>query len=650
MAQEVKPPPRSRVPEATAAFDEGVRYVLEGKHKKARKPLEKALSLDGAFLPARRLLGQTYEIEGDYLAAAKEYTKVIKADSNYSRLLFYDAGEVYYRAGYPKLALNFFRKFVALQNDDIRDFGLAGNEEAKRERAALARVEDRIRATRISSDSTTFINTTELVNLGAPINTQQNDYFPFLSNNRQKILFTRQGGGGDEDLVRGTRAGLNGNTWSISRFGSFNTRQPEGMCTLVRDGETIYFTLCHEQDGTGGCDLYSGLLVGNQITEVARLPDYLNSQTWDSQSAISCDGQRLFFASTRRGGIGGSDIYTAYKLEDGSWSEPKNLGAAVNTPYDEEAPFLSNDGQTLFFASNGHNTLGDQDIFSSWYNEAEDTWTRAMNLGPPVNSPNREIGFHLTGDNRTGFIASDRPGGRGGLDIYRFELSDRLSMGPITYVSGFVSDSLTGDPIAEQRVRVEDGLTYYTNSAGRFFICAESESVLPLAVPNESYLPYERAFAIPSWPHLEPSRVDVLLQKEFIAKGLPEPPAPAPAPDTIRRRTRVIVRNLTVRFSFDDASLTVRQIENINGFVESLEGKSIMNITVRGYTDNTGEDLYNVRLSQERAKAVGIHLKTAGLTANETSIVGLGELPGDTRKELNRKVEVEVRIREVVGD
>jgi outer membrane protein OmpA-like peptidoglycan-associated protein len=105
-----------------------------------------------------------------------------------------------------------------------------------------------------------------------------------------------------------------------------------------------------------------------------------------------------------------------------------------------------------------------------------------------------------------------------------------------------------------------------------------------------------------------------------------------------------------VLFNFDDASLTPRAIEGLQIFVDEVRNKNIMNIKVVGFTDNVGDAEFNIRLSQSRAKAVGIHLQTAGVKANEVSIIGMGELPGGSQRALNRKVEVTVTYRELVEE
>ncbi|WP_242922686.1 hypothetical protein [Pontibacter liquoris] len=132
---------------------------------------------------------------------------------------------------------------------------------------------------------------------------------------------------------------------------------------------------------------------------------------------ITADGKFAIFSSDRTGGFGGLDIYMCYKQTDGRWSDALNLGPTINTPYDEDAPFVDMQTNTLYFSSRGHNSMGGFDIFRSSISNAE--WSQAQNLGLPVNSPQDDIYFTLSTDRTTAFFSSDRPGGFGAKDIYQ---------------------------------------------------------------------------------------------------------------------------------------------------------------------------------------------------------------------------------------
>ncbi len=618
---------------AVAAFDDGVQHILDGKADRAIKDLERATELDTAFLPALRMLGVARDLGGDLPGAIATYRAVLERDPFFSRFLYYQLGDVYLREGEPVRALEYFNRFRGLQSLDIGRFGLMGEQERATEADVVERkLERNLLSARMMADSLNYTNATNLFNLGSPVNTAQNDYFPFLTNDRLGMLYTRQGPLGDEDIIQGKRRTPE-TTFSTNRFGSFNTSRPEGMLTLERDGETIFFTLCHEEEEARGCDLYSGVLVKGRIREIARLPDYLNSPTWDSQAAISCDGRRLYFASTRPGGIGGSDLYVSERQRDGSWSEPRNLGDGVNTPEDEEAPFLSDDGETLYFSSMGHAGFGDQDIFFSRYDRQRERWSKAVNIGPPINGANRELGFHLTADGRHGYFASDRPGGQGGLDIYGFTLGRELTGRPVTYVAGYVTDSLTDEPIPGEEIEIRKEGTFRTNYAGRFFICAPPAGKLDLLVDHPDYEPYRNAFPIPEWDNSSPYRVDVRLQSPHLR--------PRPAPPALSRRMLAT----TVTFALDKYELTAPEKEKLDALLEAYRIDELAAVKVSGYTDETGSASYNMGLSERRAAAVADYLVELGVKRELIEARGRGELSGRTDRQRFRKVEVILEVR-----
>lgn len=633
---------------AREAYDIGAALLEKGDYKKASRYLQRALKFDPAYTEAQRLLGYAAYFRQDYPAAIEAYTYVLQADTNFSRLLYFELGDLYYKMDRADLALHCFRKFEQLQERSYLDFGIRGERELPNEREALAELPNKIRAARITLDSATFINATRIVRLGSPINTAQNDYFPFFSNDNRELWFTRQNQKGDEDLIYAKRTTTE-DAWVTSTMGSVNTKKPEGMVTLVRDGEQVYFTQCRDQESENeGCNLYTGLMINGKIEAVKPLPDPINSDSWESQAGISCNGRQLFFASTRPGGLGGSDIWTASLGDDGRWSKPINLGAPINTPGNEEAPFVSNDGQTLYFSSDGHPGLGDQDIYAAWWDPSARRWLNPVNLGPPVNGPHRELGFHLTADNQTGYFASDRPGGAGGLDIYAFTLSDKLSSEPITYVSGYVLDSISGKPIVGQPVKINGGNTFTTNESGRFFLCVGSDEVVEMSTAATDYLPYRSSFAIPAWKNQYPYRIDLLLRQEAMPDTLTSPPPPVlatppPTEDTVRIRMVLVKQNYSVLFNFDEAVLIPRQKEGLDLFAANLQNGVIQEVQILGYADDIGGDDYNLQLSESRARAVGAYLRSKGIGTTQVSIKGMGILSGGQR-ELNRKVEIRVSI------
>lgn len=594
------------------------------------------------FAASFRLWGQAEALRGNYLAAADAYHEVLKIDTTYSRVLYYHIGDVYYKMGRPEVALYYFRRFAELQDRDLGNFGLRGEQERPDELILLNRLEGNIRACEIQIDSVKFINVVDIANVGSPINSKDDDYFPFLSNDQREIYFTRKSNNNDEDLYYATRSAQ---SWSGSnRVRGFNTSDPEGMTSFIRSGRTVYFTACNRDSTSGTCDLWEGIVRDGKLSQLESTGGWLNSGEWDSQAAISCDGRRIFFASNRPGGLGGSDIWVSERSASGQWAPPRNLGAPINTPEDEEAPFISNDGQTLYFSSTGHLGLGEQDIFMSWWDKRRRRWTAPINLGPPVNGPHRELGIFLTADGKQGYFASNRPGGEGGMDIYTFELSEQLSGEPITYVEGVLLDSILREPLPNGQIRLDDQAVFTADEEGRFFICAPAGIPIDLAIDYTDYLPYASQFSIPHWDNRNTYQIELLLRYEdsFIDQlsQADDPPEPEPEPEPDRKPRSTMTS--AIFFSFDESKLEPSAKVALDQLIEAMKGKNVERVTILGYADNIGMDNYNHLLSEERAKNVAAYLIGRGIMVNKVDVQGLGPIDNASPKAQNRRVDVQI--------
>lgn len=629
-------------PIATAHFQDGQTNLLAKDYRAAIRHFGKALQVQPTLTVARRLIGQCHVLLGEYPEAANQYLQVIKSDSLYSRLIYYDLGDVYYKMNEPGLALTYFEAFDRMQDYPADMFGLHGVEEMADELLHIDRLPNIIRACQLTVDSVKFINITEILNLGSGINSKQDDYFPFLTNDQQQIYFTRQGDTRDEDLYYSQ---LKGRQWrEATKIKDFNTTAPEGMSTLVRNGRQLFFTACLRDSVDGPCDIWEATVQGEIITDVTPLGIPLNTAHWESQATVSCDGSRLFFASNRPGGVGGTDIYMTERQPDGSWGLPINLGEPLNTPGDEEAPFISNDGQTLYFSSTGHLGLGEQDVFMSWWDTRLDRWSVPINLGPPVNGPHRELGFYLSADGRSGMFASDRPGGYGGMDIYRFQLSEQLYGEPITFVEGTVRDSVLRTGVFT--VVTMNGTTMFpTDEQGRFFICAGADETLDFRVSADEYLPYHNAFLIPNWDNRAFYTLDLLLRPEF--SFLEELEAePDPTTRTRRDQPKELVVEHTLYFDFDSGTINETEVQRLEALVASLQQLKVLKVEIIGYADDIGKATYNLQLSEDRAKNTAVFLLTRNVPVNDIHIEGKGSVVNDKERSQNRRVDIRITVLE----
>lgn len=629
---------------ATTYFQDAEAALIKKDYKQAIRLYEKALKLQPGLTAAHKGLAACYELLRDYQQALVHYENVIATDSMFSRVMYYQMAEAYYKQGYYDKALTYFQQYERLQDRPFEDFGLNGERELSQEKKLQDKLPNAIKACQVSLDSLKFLNITEVFNMGNGINSKADDYFPFLSNNQDYMFFTRRKSGVDEDLYLSRKDG--GNWQSAQPLRAFNTDDNEGMCTFVRDGRHMFFTACGREGIGGTCDIWLGEIDDQQnLVGVSAMSEGANSGQWDSQASISCDGATLYFASNRPKGFGGTDIWVCHKLSDGRWSEPVNLGPKINTPQDEEAPYITNDSKTLYFSSTGHLGMGEQDLFMSWLDERNNQWSTPINLGPPVNTAYRELGVFLSADGKTGYFASDRPGGSGGMDIYRFALSDKLYSDPITFVEGYVRDSVLMTPI-KTVVDIAGRGKYATDDNGRFFLCVKADETLQLGLKHRGFKDYKNKFVIPEWSNRTFYTVEVLLQPTF---SFLTGEAPKLSADTIAAQTSDKNRKKkdllhTVFFDFDKSAIDASELTRMDDFIKTLRKNDIVRVEIIGFADDIGAEVYNLRLSEERAKGIALFLVQNNIVVDQIYLEGKGELKNEDPKARNRKVEVKITV------
>ncbi len=280
-------------------------------------------------------------------------------------------------------------------------------------------------------------------NLGKEVNSEYADYYPFATTNESFMVFTSRRKGGKSNSLE--MDGLypsdiymttvkDGNWMKASNIGSpVNTSLDEQAVGLSPDGSTMMVYLDHI-DSLG--NIYMSRFVNNKFQKLIKLNSTVNSG-FETSGSISVDGEIIFFASERPDGLGGTDLYMAKKLPNGQWALPQNLGKTINTQYNEDFPHMSEDGKTLYFASQGHSSMGGYDIFKSEYDAENNTWSEPQNLGYPINTTDDNYTISFTQDQRFAYVSAVRAGGMGDLDIWRirFNTTDQQ----VTCVSGHIS-------------------------------------------------------------------------------------------------------------------------------------------------------------------------------------------------------------------
>jgi len=285
----------------------------------------------------------------------------------------------------------------------------------------------------------------KVTNLGPEINSKYDDHSPLVTLDGSQLFFTSRRGGNDlpqmpdgqcvEKVYKGLA--VSGN-WSDSQLAQifFKRNEHESAVSLSADGKSM-FLFKNDMDGK---NLYVSNWSDGRWGVPSKLPEPINSYSNETHCSLSADKSTIFFTSDRPGGLGGIDIYMCRKQPNGVWGEAINLGDKINTPEDEETPMFYLDGKTLYFASEGHRSIGMFDIFYSVMN-SDSTWSKPVNLGYPLNTPGDDLFFVPTVDkNRAYYSSSQFDDSEGGMDLYMVDFEPR-QMNKLAVLEGRVKIS-----------------------------------------------------------------------------------------------------------------------------------------------------------------------------------------------------------------
>ena len=447
------------------------------------------------------------------------------------------------------------------------------------------------------------------------INTENDEYWPSIQTEGKTLVYTRQEHTDEktlanEDFYFSERID---SIWNAGHPipGDLNTPWNEGAQSLSADGKLMFFTACDRLDGKGQCDIYISRKIGNQWAPGRNLGNPVNSSSWESNPSISADGKVLYFAARRSGGKGKIDLYKATLAgytTDGfpRFQKVENLGAPVNTPFNEMAPFIHPDGRTLYFTSDGHLGFGGTDLFRSVLTP-EGKWSEPENLGYPINTYKDEIGLVVDATGKHAYFSSDRPGSAG-RDIYRFELPKSLQPTPVTYAKGFVTGN--GQPfkaLIQVQAFNDSTRSYHILSSedkGNFLVC------LPV---GEEYL-----FNITAPNYLMHS-MNLNLSKRFTAE---EPFLFNVELSPITHGKSVVLENIF--FQTDSYELLPKSENELGNLIQFLQENPTVEIEIGGHTDDQGTTEYNRQLSEKRAREVYHYLVQHGIDEKRLSYKGYG--------------------------
>ena len=580
------------------------------------KYLEQALEKDPSFWEAHMLAGEFHEILREYEPAIEHYKKAlaINPQQNSTGSTYFYLANLQQSTGDYEGAIKNIDVFVQFRN---------ANPELVTE------------AMRIRNNCAFAIHAMKNplsfnpINIGPGINTANPEYFPTITVDGKTILFTRRikdnrvpGPVKEQEDFFVSELNEN-NLWgtAVAMPPNINTVNNEGAPTIAADGRSLVFVACPDATGTnygenrsgnGSCDLFYTKKLGSKWMNPVNLPGNVNSYHWESQPSLSADGKTLYFIRGIRGidRTEDTDIYVARLGENGLWGTPERLPDHINTPYKEESVLIHPDGKTLYFASRGHVGMGGSDLFVTRMNE-NGSWSTPENLGYPINTKYDENSLMVSPDGEIAFFASNREGGYGDLDIYYFEMPEKLRPTKTLYFEGIVFDVTTKRPVPGkfQLIDLETGKEVIYSEAdklsGEFMVSLPVNKSYALNVTYPGYAFFSENFDMINPDNLEAIHMDVPL-----------------IPLNSGGDPTIVLAN--VFFDLAKSTLRKESFVELDKLVHFLNENPTVNIEIGGHTDSRGDKQQNLTLSNDRAKAVYDYVIAKGIDKKRLTFKGYG--------------------------
>jgi outer membrane protein OmpA-like peptidoglycan-associated protein/tetratricopeptide (TPR) repeat protein len=560
---------------------------------------------------------------------------------------------------------------IAFQNTNEFDKAIEHFEQFKKVKKKLAELADkRIAECRIADSLSNYELNVIIENAGIKVNTPYHDYAPIISGDGNTLIFTSN----RTENEREAKAGTNYEDIYISRktasgwepakkiSSNINNVYNDAAASLSPDGKTLFM---YYEEGAG--DIYTSQLQGDDWTKPAPLNKNINTEMfWETSASMSADGKKLYFASNRPGGFGELDLYVSERDAKGNWGKAVNLGPAVNTPENEDSPFIHPDGVTLYFSSDGHPALGNSDIFVSDFRDGK--WQKPQNLGWPINTWEYDGFFTISADKKSGYFSTLKEGGMGSSDIYSITFLEpkfKPKPKPVVVVAApvekvkprntdFVDPSIqksrSEKVVSVLKGKVIDENTALPLSATISLVNNETKQVLSkitvdsltgdfeLVIPHggnygvmtekAGYLFNSINFNLPKFAEYQEIDTHIIMVKAEIG-------------------SKAILKNIF--FDVGKSELKTESLSEIGKIEELLTTNANLKVQINGHTDNTGNAANNKALSLKRATAVVEYLVGHGIAASRLSAKGYGsERPivsnddEQSGRELNRRTEIEI--------
>ncbi len=461
------------------------------------------------------------------------------------------------------------------------------------------------------------------------INSILEEYAPVMSSNGEKLYFCRRGGASNKENIfvsHRTRRG-----WSLPELvtGINHKDQNEAPLAISADGTTLL--LFHEGVVKVSHKKRAGWTEAKQF-----FPTELQSM-WQGGTTLSADKNVVIFAARRPDRIGlpkeeNIDLYISFKDEDGNWGFPKNLGAPLNTPFEERSPFLHADMRTLYFSSSGHGGLGGLDVYkTSRVGDSWTEWTKPVNLGKSINTTQKDWGYRISTDGRYAYYSAEVEGRQ--EELYKVELPQQFRPEAVSTIQGKLSD-LEGNPIPGflviENLDTNEEITTINPDpkTGEYFVTLPKGKLYSYTFISSGFYPFSGHIDLRNSTKATHKEHDIAIPK---------------VSDLGDKEISITLNNLF--FDHDKAEIKPASFPELDRLAKFLleYGKAI---EIAGHTDNVGSASYNQQLSEKRASAVKTYLVNKQASAVQINAVGYGYTQPvatndtDEGKAKNRRVEI----------
>lgn len=394
----------------------------------------------------------------------------------------------------------------------------------------------------------------------------------------------------------------------------FNVSENVGSATLTIDNKRMFLTICEDDaQGYKNCDIfYSDWSYHGWSDPVNLGPGVNGKNSFEGQPTVTPDGKTIYFVSIREdeiGDIDNMDLYVSHLQEDGTWSQAKNLGTTINTKGNEKSPFIHEDSHTLYFSSDGHQGIGDFDIYYTRQNDKGE-WVKPKNIGFPINTEKADVGFFVAVDGRTAYISSnERDDGIGGWDMFSFDLYKEARPEKVLFLKGRLMD--------ENNKRITDATIKFKNMetkevhevdvdtlTGDYVAVMNFSDDIVMTVEKKGAAFTSRYLSTEDSTLNDVKKIDVEVKDVKVGEAY---------------------RLHDIKYETDRFNLEEESVEMMLEFAKYLRENPRMKVAIHGHTDNVGSPESNMELSRKRAEAVYGVLLQGSVSPSRLSFKGFGE-------------------------